>query len=119
MRMMTFSLILFASSALPALDKAINQGCNANQKVQPAIVTSSEMPDLARLIPHSMAWMHATADSCVCYCGGQSWSPGSTACMGGYKYVCNARGANGTNCGWDPLKSGSDPMRCDGGEHCK
>lgn len=61
----------------------------------------------------------AGSASCVCYCGGQNWNPGAIACMGGFKYVCADRGGNGTNCGWDPVKSGPDQVPCDGGEHCK
>jgi hypothetical protein len=56
---------------------------------------------------------------CKCYCGGSSWSPGSTACYSGFKYRCVDRGGKGNNCGWDPVKSGSEPIRCGGGEHCK
>lgn len=59
------------------------------------------------------------ADQCKCYCGGKNWDPGSIACMGGFKYRCVDRGGEGTNCGWDPVKQGSDAVRCDGGEHCK
>jgi hypothetical protein len=59
------------------------------------------------------------ADSCKCYCGGQSWSPGAIACMGDFKYVCADRNNDGRNCGWDPVKLGPDPVRCDGGEVCK
>jgi hypothetical protein len=57
--------------------------------------------------------------SCVCACGGRSWGPGMTACMGGFKAVCVDRGGQGRNCGWDPVKKGADQIRCDGGEHCK
>ena len=53
--------------------------------------------------------------SCVCYCGGQSWSPGSTACQGGQKTRCSDRpAASGTNCGWDNTGNA-----CDGGENCR
>jgi hypothetical protein len=58
------------------------------------------------------------ADTCKCYCGGQSWSPGSTACMGGYKQHCVDRNGDGTDCGWDTVKLGSDPVACDGSENC-
>jgi hypothetical protein len=59
-------------------------------------------------------------ETCKCYCGGQNWSPGAVACMGGLRYVCNARGGGGTtDCGWDPMKSGADFVRCNGGEHCQ
>jgi len=58
------------------------------------------------------------SDGCKCYCGGQSWSPGSTACLGGWKYVCVDRSGDGKDCGWDPKKLGSDQLHCDGGENC-
>ena len=57
----------------------------------------------------------ARAQPCKCYCGGTSWSPGATACMGGFRYVCNAKSETG-QCGWDPL--GGPNNRCTGGEHC-
>ena len=47
-----------------------------------------------------------------CYCNGQNWPEGSIACMGGYKMVCVSNG-------WANKKSGDDPIRCDGHEHCK
>jgi hypothetical protein len=57
-------------------------------------------------------------DTCSCFCGGQSWSPGATACMGGFKFRCVDRGNQGTNCGWDAVKQGSDQVPCDGAENC-
>jgi hypothetical protein len=70
-------------------------------------------------IPMSgVADVRAEADTCKCSCGGLDWSPGAIACMGGFKHRCVARAGN-SNCGWDPVMSGSDQVRCDGGEHCK
>jgi hypothetical protein len=57
-------------------------------------------------------------DTCKCYCEGKSWSPGVTACMGGFKFRCVDRGNEGKNCGWDPVKEGPDQVACDGGENC-
>ena len=58
-------------------------------------------------------------DSCTCYCGGQNWHPGSSACMnGGFKYRCVDRGGQGNDCGWDAVKQGADRVPCDGGEQC-
>jgi|SRR5579883_846311 len=63
---------------------------------------------------------NAAPDTCKCSCGGENWSPGAIACMSGFKHRCVARGGNGTtNCGWDPVKRGTEQVRCDGGEHCK
>jgi hypothetical protein len=64
-----------------------------------------------------------TTSQCKCYCAGKSWSPGATACMGGFKHRCVARptgipGVSG-GCGWDPVKKGKDQVHCDGGENCK
>jgi hypothetical protein len=70
--------------------------------------------------PHNQRPRGITAaDGCVCYCNGTSWSPGADACMGGWKYRCVDRNNDGTNCGWDPIKQGSDQVPCDGGENCK
>lgn len=66
---------------------------------------------------HSTALTPTTA--CKCYCKGESYSPGATACMGGFKMRCVDRGNQGTHCGWDNAKQGNDNIRCDGGEHCK
>jgi hypothetical protein len=41
----------------------------------------------------------------VCYCGGNSYSPGAQACMGGFKMVC-------TDNGWANMKSGADNIPC-------
>jgi hypothetical protein len=72
-----------------------------------------------RISPLPWATSSSSAiDACKCYCGGQSWSPGSTACMGGFKQRCVDRNSDGTNCGWDTVKQGPEPVRCDGGENC-
>jgi hypothetical protein len=99
---------LAARSALPAavlalpLSEALSPGCQGTQS------------DMQQSFPTFLA--EATT-SCVCYCGGKSWSPGSIACMGGWKHRCVDAGALG--CGWNPVRSGKDQVRCDGGEHCK
>lgn len=40
----------------------------------------------------------STNDDCKCYANGESFEPGGTACLGGWRAVCISR--NG-NCGWD------------------
>jgi hypothetical protein len=81
----------------------------------PAACGSPTCPAKQHPVGEKRAWTVAS-DGCKCYCGGRSWDEGFTACMGGFKYVC----ANtDSNCGWYPMKSGSDPLRCDGNEHCK
>ena len=59
------------------------------------------------------------SNQCKCYCGGQSWSIGSTACMSGFKQRCVDSNGDGKSCGWATVKQGSDAVRCDGGENCK
>jgi hypothetical protein len=68
--------------------------------------------------PMSLRHSVSGDDSCKCYCEGKSWSPGATACMGGYKFRCVDRGSESKNCGWDPVKQGADQVPCDGGENC-
>lgn len=50
------------------------------------------------------------SNECRCYCGGADFPPGATACLGGFKHQCNARGGGGTTqCGWDQVGQ----QRCD------
>jgi len=56
----------------------------------------------------------AGAQSCVCYCGGTSWSIGASACQGGQKTRCVDSPNGSGNCGWMSLN-----QRCDAGENCK
>jgi len=58
------------------------------------------------------------AAACTCYACGQNWSPGATACMGGFRTLCTDRGGEGTNCGWDNVKQDGNDVRCDGTEKC-
>jgi hypothetical protein len=92
-------------------------GCEATGTVNAA--RRRALPEIAQLLTvAALAGIPglARAQSCTCSCGGTNWSPGAIACMGGFRYVCNARTGTG-QCGWDPL--GGPNNRCDGGEHCR
>jgi hypothetical protein len=67
-----------------------------------------------------------TSSQCKCFCGGKSWRPGSTACMGSFKQRCvnspSVQGVPGRSsgvCSWATVKQGKDPVPCDGEENCK
>lgn len=113
--MTSFTILLFAFLLFPNSKSTPDTTTASAGLCDQALPAASEID---RAIGSLGADLSA-ADSCKCYCGGTSWSPGATACMGGFKQRCVDRNNDGKNCGWDTVTQGSEAVRCDGGEHCR
>ena len=114
---LTILVLTLAGVVTAAAYSSLNRNRNAeNPRLNPSNTTQLKS-DVSATDLNSIT--STAVSQCKCYCGGQSWSIGSTACMGGFKQRCVDSNGDGTGCGWATVRQGSDAVRCDGGEHCR
>lgn len=124
MRVLTIAVaiaLIATGGAAPAAERHPAVAAESSAHRAPALVASPlDSLDTARR-RQALAASAASPppQGCTCYCGGQNWAPGSTACMSGYKHACVERGKGRTTCEWEPVRTRSGAVACDGGENCK